>query len=111
MVKRDELPHPREAAPNKGETHENPDDDGRVERSGDCHLCRDQLRDERSGPGDSRLRPPRIPTGISRDSGTEKSETKIMNTLTTLFQWSAVAVALYAGAMFLMAGQTVALFG
>jgi hypothetical protein len=34
-----------------------------------------------------------------------------MNTLRTLFQWSAVAIALYAGAMFLMAGQTATLFG
>jgi len=33
-----------------------------------------------------------------------------MNTLTTLLQWSAVAVALYAGAMFLTAGQA-SLFG
>ena len=34
-----------------------------------------------------------------------------MSTLTTLLHWSAIAVALYVGAMVLTVGQTTSLFG
>jgi hypothetical protein len=34
-----------------------------------------------------------------------------MTTLTTFLQWSAIAIALYAGAAFLAVGHTAAIFG
>jgi len=81
-----------------------------MERGGDCRLRGDQLRDERSDSGDPRLSPnPNL--NRHRPQSRTTRETKIMKTLTTLFQCSAVAIALYVGAMFLMAGQTVTLFG
>ena len=52
-----ELLAPAGSASKRRETNENPDDDGRVERSGDRPLRRDQLRNERSGLGWPRLRP------------------------------------------------------
>jgi hypothetical protein len=83
-----------------------------VERSGDCRLRRHQLRDDHSGPGDPRLSDLRTGIQNRRPRGKAKRETKAMTTLTTFLQWSAVAVALYAGVAFLTAGQaTTGLFG